>query len=140
VRAISGQVAIFLLGGAGNSDHMISNNNNMLSYVIRREERLALKDRFLTANKERSWFEPTIRDLGHDDSKTATIMRALGSRDPIKLPVHSIGCPGPVRASDLVSDLGAEDPFLLQTNPSDAQSWITLERINATEPVFRPME
>ena len=112
----------------------------MLSYVIRREERLALKDRFLTANKERSWFEPTIRDLGHDDSKTATIMRALGSRDPIKLPVHSIGCPGPVRASDLVSDLGAEDPFLLQTNPSDAQSWITLERINATEPVFRPME
>ena len=35
---MSGQVAIFLLGGAGNSGHMISNNNHMLSYVIRREE------------------------------------------------------------------------------------------------------
>jgi len=31
VRTISGQVAIFLLGGAGNSDHM-------LDYVIRRED------------------------------------------------------------------------------------------------------
>jgi len=50
--AISGQVAIFLLGGAGNSDHMSSNNNN-----IRREERLALKDCSLTADKES--FEPT---------------------------------------------------------------------------------
>jgi len=31
-----------------NSDHMISNNNRMLSYVIRLEERLlALKDRSL---------------------------------------------------------------------------------------------
>ena len=33
-----GQVAIFLLGDAGNSDHMISNNYNMLSDVIRWEE------------------------------------------------------------------------------------------------------
>jgi len=40
---------------------MISNNNYMLSNVIRREERLALKDRSLTADKDRSWFEPTIR-------------------------------------------------------------------------------
>jgi len=43
-----------------NSDRLISNNNNTLSYVIRREERLALKDRSLTADKERSWFESTI--------------------------------------------------------------------------------
>ena len=40
---------------------MISNNNNMLSYVIGREERLALKDRSSTADKEHSWFGPTIR-------------------------------------------------------------------------------
>ena len=39
---------------------MISNNNNMLSYVIRREERLALKECSLTADKKRSRFEPTI--------------------------------------------------------------------------------
>jgi len=32
----------------------------MLSYVIRWEERLALKDCFLTADKERSQFETTI--------------------------------------------------------------------------------
>jgi len=51
MRATSGQVAIFLLG---NSDHMISNNNNMLRDVIRREERS------LTADKKGSWFEPTI--------------------------------------------------------------------------------
>jgi len=37
-RAISDQVTIFLLGGAGNSDHVIFNNNHMLSYVIRREQ------------------------------------------------------------------------------------------------------
>jgi len=35
--------------------------DNMLSYSIRWEERLALKDRCLTADKERSWFKPTIR-------------------------------------------------------------------------------
>jgi len=46
VWAISGQVAIFLSGGAGNSDHL-SSNNNMLIYVIRREQRLALKHRSL---------------------------------------------------------------------------------------------
>jgi len=46
VRTISSQVAIFFLGGAGNSDYI-------LSYVIRRKERLALKDRVLTADKER---------------------------------------------------------------------------------------
>jgi len=48
-----------------NSDHMISNNNNMQSYIIRREERFALKDRSWTADKERSWFEPTIRRYEH---------------------------------------------------------------------------
>jgi len=42
---------------------MISNNNNMLSYVIRREERLALKERSFTADKECSWFEPTMKQL-----------------------------------------------------------------------------
>ena len=61
VRGISGRVTICLLGDAGKSDHMISNNNNILSYVIRREERIALKDRSLTSDNERSWFEPTIR-------------------------------------------------------------------------------
>jgi len=39
--------------------HTISNNNT-LSYVIRQEERLALKDRSLTTDKELAWFEPTI--------------------------------------------------------------------------------
>ena len=34
----------------------------MLSYVIRRKERLALKDRSLTADKEHSWYGPTIRE------------------------------------------------------------------------------
>ena len=43
MRAISGQVAVFLFGGTSNIDHMISNNNNMLSYIIRREKRLAMK-------------------------------------------------------------------------------------------------
>ena len=60
--AISGQVTKFILSGAGNSDHvsisnsdrMINNSNNMLSYVIRWEEHS------LTAEKERSWFEQTI--------------------------------------------------------------------------------
>jgi len=67
VRAISGQIAIILyvalatvITCVSNSDHMISNNNNMLSYVIRREERLTLKEHSLTADKC-SWFEPTIR-------------------------------------------------------------------------------
>jgi len=62
MRVISSQVAIFLLGGAGTSNHMIRSNNNMLSDVIRREERLALRDRSLAADKECSWFEPTITD------------------------------------------------------------------------------
>jgi len=48
VQAISDQVAIFPLGGAGNSDHMISKNNTILSYVIRREQRLALKHLSMT--------------------------------------------------------------------------------------------
>jgi len=51
---------------------MISNNNNMLSYIIRREERLALGDRSLTAEKECSWSEPTISDdepLRFDEAK-----------------------------------------------------------------------
>ena len=48
-----------------NRDYMISNNNNMLSYVIRREERFALKERSLTADKKRSWFEPTITLVRH---------------------------------------------------------------------------
>ena len=39
---------------------MVHNNNNMLSYVIRQEERLALKNRSLTADEECSWFESTI--------------------------------------------------------------------------------
>jgi len=42
---------------------MICNNNNMLSSVIKWEEHLALNNRSLTADKERSWFEPTIRYL-----------------------------------------------------------------------------
>jgi len=50
-----------------NSDHVIGNNNNALSYVIRREQRLALKHwsltGSLTAYKERSWFELTITKL-----------------------------------------------------------------------------
>ena len=38
-----------------NSDQMIINNNHVLSYVIRLEERLALKGRSLTnTDKERS--------------------------------------------------------------------------------------
>jgi len=37
---------------------MLSNNNHMLSYIARREP---LKHQFLTAYKERSWFELTIR-------------------------------------------------------------------------------
>jgi len=41
---------------------MISYNNHMLSYIIRREEQLGLKDHFLTTDKERSWFEPTISE------------------------------------------------------------------------------
>jgi len=53
---------------------MISNNNKMLSDVIRREQRLAMKhqsltvraesivkERSLPAYNERSWFELTIR-------------------------------------------------------------------------------
>jgi len=63
VQDISGHVAIFLLGGAGNSDHVLTNRNIMLSYVIRREERLAPKDRSLTADIECSWFELTISSL-----------------------------------------------------------------------------
>jgi len=62
MRAISSQVAIFLLGGAGttitwvsNSDHMIINNDRVFNYVTRREERSLIVD------KEHSWFEPTIR-------------------------------------------------------------------------------
>ena len=37
MQDISGQVAIFLLGGAGNSDHMISGNKHVLGYIIRPE-------------------------------------------------------------------------------------------------------
>ena len=44
---------------------MIRNSNNMPSYAIRREGRLALKKRSLTAEKERSWFEPTINPFRH---------------------------------------------------------------------------
>ena len=77
MRAIFGQVAIFLLGGAGNSNHMIGNSNHMLSCIISREQRLAQIIRFLTvhaesivkecsltAYKECSWLEPTIRAFG----------------------------------------------------------------------------
>jgi len=51
VGALFGQVIILFLGGAGNSDHMIRNNNHMLSYIIKREQRLALKCWSLTALK-----------------------------------------------------------------------------------------
>ena len=50
-----------MLGGMGNSDHTIGNNNHSLSYVIRREQLLALRHQSLTAYKERFWFELTIR-------------------------------------------------------------------------------
>jgi len=69
VRAVSSQAAKFLQGGTGNSDHgsnsdhMITNNNNALSYVFRQVERLARKDLSLTADKRRSWFELTITEL-----------------------------------------------------------------------------
>jgi len=61
MRTISGQVAIFLLGGAGNSNHLIkqlrSHAEQQQSHAElghRREERLTLKERSLTADKERS--------------------------------------------------------------------------------------
>ena len=75
VRDISGQVIICLLGGAGNSHHMSTNNDNVLSSVIRREQRSALryrslivwnstvKERSFTTYKNRSWFEPSKMQL-----------------------------------------------------------------------------
>ena len=38
--------------------------------------------------------------------------------------------------SDLMADLGSEDPLSLQMDPSDTQSRITLEPVNGAEPVF----
>jgi len=63
MRFIFSQVAIFFLGSAGHSEYMIGSNINVLSYVIRREERLALKDCSLTADEDRAWFEPSIREF-----------------------------------------------------------------------------
>jgi len=51
VRALSGQITIFFLGGIGNSNHVSSNNDHAETTV---------KVRFLTVYKERSWFEPAI--------------------------------------------------------------------------------
>ena len=62
---------------------MISNNNNMLSYVIRQEERLTPKERSLTADKERSWFEPIISDNIRED-KEAIGARTEDSLDWVK--------------------------------------------------------
>jgi len=57
----------------------------------------------------------------------------------LKAPFHSIRrLDRPDRtqvAFDLTSDPGSEDPFSLQTNPSDAPSWFTLEPINGAEAV-----
>jgi len=47
MQTISGQATIFLLGCAGNSDHM-------LSYVIGRKELTVLKNHSLTTDKEHS--------------------------------------------------------------------------------------
>ena len=43
----------------------------MLSYIIRREERLALKARSWTADQERSQFKPTIRNRHSQDEATS---------------------------------------------------------------------
>jgi len=75
VRDISSNVAIYLLVGGSNSDRGSSNSDHVLSYVIRWAQRLALKEhslivlnstvkeRFFTAYKERSSFEPSTSGM-----------------------------------------------------------------------------
>ena len=71
-----------------NSDHMVRNNNNMLSYVIGQDEQLALKGRSFTANKERSRFELIITDRRAAAGKSKTDegkLFLLGSCHPSKM-------------------------------------------------------
>ena len=87
MQAIFGQVAIILFGGADNSYHVSSNNDHALSYVMRQEQQLALRECSLTTYKKLPGFnQPLYKKLASKTFLVITV-KVLGQQlqNPIKV-------------------------------------------------------